>query len=661
MANKLLIDGSQIDQTKVALVSDAGLEDFEFESTTQKNLKGNIYLGKVSRIEPSLQAAFVDIGSDKNGFLAFGEIHPNYFQIPVADKEALLKEEADNQSYHNNFEDQNEKIEESSKNNGETDVVSNEEIVDAIASDDLNTKNINEASEQKDIVIEPDDLPPLEHESKTEIKHNKSYRNNLRRKLFRSYKIQEVIKNSQLILVQVVKEERGNKGAALTSYISLAGKYTVLMPNSTKTKGISRKIASADERQKLKTMIDELKLPIDMGLIVRTAGLNKTKVEIKKDVEILKKLWNHIVNDTTKDTTIAPALIHEEGNLIRRAIRDIYSKEMKNILVEGLDAFKETKKYISQLLPSCTKYVKEYKSSTPIFSKHGVDNELIKMFETTVNLKSGGYLVINPTEALVAIDVNSGSATKERNIEKTALKTNLEAAEEISKQIKIRDLSGLIVIDFIDMYEMRNNRLVEKKIKEAIKLDRARIQVNRISQFGLMEVSRQRLRQSFIEWTCTLSIESCALKVISLINQDIIASKSNEVHIEINPILLEYLNNHHENEIASIKEKYKVDLIFIENLKLSNDSIVFVNKKSVKNKKKPTSKKKKTIKKKTIKKKIFEKKDKEKTKIKSETKYIDSNNVNLDENATQKVKSVEEVKTIKKTKTGPKKTGWWSQ
>ncbi len=661
MANKLLIDGSQIDQTKVALVSDAGLEDFEFESTTQKNLKGNIYLGKVSRIEPSLQAAFVDIGSDKNGFLAFGEIHPNYFQIPVADKEALLREEADNQNLHNNFEDQNKKIEESSKNNGEIDDVSGEEKVDTIASDDLNTKNINEASEQKDIVIEPDDLPPLEHESKTEIKHNKSYRNNLRRKLFRSYKIQEVIKNSQLILVQVVKEERGNKGAALTSYISLAGKYTVLMPNSTKTKGISRKIASADERQKLKTMIDELKLPIDMGLIVRTAGLNKTKVEIKKDVEILKKLWNNIVNDTTKDTTIAPALIHEEGNLIRRAIRDIYSKEMKNILVEGLDAFKETKKYISQLLPSCSKYVKEYKSSTPIFSKHGVDNELIKMFETTVNLKSGGYLVINPTEALVAIDVNSGSATKERNIEKTALKTNLEAAEEISKQIKIRDLSGLIVIDFIDMYEMRNNRLVEKKIKEAIKLDRARIQINRISQFGLMEISRQRLRQSFIEWTCTLSIESCALKVISLINQDIIASKSKEVHIEINPILLEYLNNHHENEITSIKEKYKVDLIFIENLQLSNDSIVFVNKKSVKNKKKLTSKKKKTIKKKTIKKKIFDKEDKVKTRIKSQKKHVDSDNVNLNGNVTQKVKSVEEVKTIKKTNASPKKTGWWNQ
>ncbi len=661
MANKLLIDGSQVDQTKVALVSDAGLEDFEFESTTQKNLKGNIYLGKVSRIEPSLQAAFVDIGSDKNGFLAFGEIHPNYFQIPVADKEALLKEEADNQNLHNNFEDQIEKNLESTKNGGETDDGSHEEKIDAIASDDLTNQSNYEASEDKDIVIEPDDLPPLEEEIKTEIKHNKSYRNNLRRKLFRSYKIQEVIKNSQLILVQVVKEERGNKGAALTSYISLAGKYTVLMPNSTKTKGISRKIASADERQKLKTMIDELKLPIDMGLIVRTAGLNKTKVEIKKDVEILKKLWNNIVNDTTKDTTIAPTLIHEEGNLIRRAIRDIYSKEMKNILVEGLDAYKETKKYISQLLPSCSKYVKEYKSSTPIFSKHGVDNELIKMFETTVNLKSGGYLVINPTEALVAIDVNSGSATKERNIEKTALKTNLEAAEEISKQIKIRDLSGLIVIDFIDMYEMRNNRLVEKKIKEAIKLDRARIQVNRISQFGLMEVSRQRLRQSFIEWTCALSIESCALKVISLINQEIISSKSKEVHIEINPILLEYLNNHHENEMSSIKEKYKVDMNFTENLKLSNDSIVFSNKKSAKNKKKPTSKKKKTIKKKAVKNKLFEKKDKYETKIKSQKKHIDSTDTKLNEKEIQKTKYIEEIKINKIAKTGPKKTGWWSQ
>ncbi len=658
MANRLLIDGSQIDQTKVALVSDTGLEDFEFESISQKNLKGNIYLGKVSRIEPSLQAAFVDIGSDKNGFLAFGEIHPNYFQIPVADREALLREETENQNQHNNPDASEEK-------NIET---SDEEIKEKTFDKKLETievgdfvREINEENpEQEDIVIEPDDLPSLDEESKTKINHNKSYRNNLRRKLFRSYKIQEVIKNSQLILVQAVKEERGNKGAALTSYISLAGKYTVLMPNSTKTKGISRKIASSEERQKLKTMIDELKLPIDMGLIVRTAGLNKTKIEIKKDVEILKKLWNNIVNDTTKDTTIAPALIHEEGNLIRRAIRDIYSKEMKNIFVEGSDAFKETKKYISQLLPSCSKYVKEYKSNTPIFIKHGVDNELIKMFETTVHLNSGGYLVINPTEALVAIDVNSGSATKERNIEKTALKTNLEAAEEISKQIKIRDLSGLIVIDFIDMYEMRNNRLVEKKIKEAVKLDRARIQVNRISQFGLMEISRQRLRQSFIEWTCSLSLESCALKAISLINQKIISSKFKELIIEINPILLAHLENDHENEIISIKEKSKVKLVFNENLKLSNDTIIFSDQKSSKNKKKSLSKKKKTVKKKVSKNKVSEKKNINETKNKTQKKHIEGKELALNTGKIAKNKSENEVNEIKKPKAGPKKTGWWS-
>ena len=406
MASKLLIDGSQIDQTKVALVSDFGLEDFEFESDSQKHLKGNIYLGKISRIEPSLQAAFVDIGSDKNGFLAFGEIHPNYFQIPIADREALLKAEADHQDLHNNeLSEEKSKI---SENSLDESIENNNMSNETNSEEDMMSTNDKVGN---DIVIEPEDLPALE-KSKINQKNSKSYQNNLRKKLFRSYKIQEVIKNSQLVLVQVVKEERGNKGAALTSYISLAGKYTVLMPNSTKTKGISRKISSSEERQKLKVMIEELKLPVDMGLIIRTAGLNKTKIEIKKDVEILKKLWNNIVNETTKDTTIAPALVHEEGNLIRRAIRDIYSKEMKNIFVEGAEAFKETKKYVSQLLPSCSKYVKEYKNKVPIFAKHDVEQELIKMFDTTVHLKSGGYLVINPTEALVAIDVNSGSATK---------------------------------------------------------------------------------------------------------------------------------------------------------------------------------------------------------------------------------------------------------
>ena len=666
MASKLLIDGSQIDQTKVALVGDFGLEDFEFESNNQKHLKGNIYLGKISRIEPSLQAAFVDIGSEKNGFLAFGEIHPNYFQIPIADKEALLKEEADQQDLHNDENNNLESLEvDSKKENKSLDNYQDSSIDNSIDLDDkkevLPNKDASEI-EDKEITIDPDDLPPLEKESKSKHKHSQSQKNNLRKKLFRSYKIQEVIKNSQLILVQVVKEERGNKGAALTSYISLAGKYTVLMPNSTKTKGISRKIASSEERQKLKAMIEELNLPIDMGLIVRTAGLNKTKIEIKKDVEILKKLWNNIVNETTKDTTIAPALVHEEGNLIRRAIRDIYTKEMKNIFVEGSEAFKETKKYVSQFLPNCSKYVKEYTNKIPIFVKHEVESELIKMFDTTVHLKSGGYLVINPTEALVAIDVNSGSATKERNIEKTAIKTNLEAAEEISKQIKIRDLSGLVVIDFIDMYEMRNNRLVEKKIKEMVKLDRARIQVNRISQFGLMELSRQRLRQSFIEWKCTLSIESCAQKIISLIKQNSLLLKTNELRFEINPILSNYIKNNHNKEILSIKKKYNVEFNITENLMLENDTIIFNDLKDQKKKKK---KKSNPIKKKSV------NKPKESNKQLSETsnvsKKVKSKFKEPDTIVTKKIpieeKTKEEVKTVtvRKKRTGPKKTGWWSQ
>ena len=664
MASKLLIDGSQIDQTKVALVGDFGLEDFEFESNSQKHLKGNIYLGKISRIEPSLQAAFVDIGSEKNGFLAFGEIHPNYFQIPIADREALLKAEADQQDLHNSQADNSpdSSNEDSSENTqvSEDDLIKNTEN-DILTSDEGLRDNEGNVSEDKEIIIEPDDLPSIEKKSKPNNRHSKSQKINLRKKLFRSYKIQEVIKNSQLILVQVVKEERGNKGAALTSYISLAGKYTVLMPNSTKTKGISRKIASSEERQKLKTMIEELKLPIDMGLIVRTAGLNKTKIEIKNDVEILKKLWNNIVGETTKDTTIAPALVHEEGNLIRRAIRDIYTKEMKNIFIEGSEAFKETKKYVSQLLPSCAKYVKEYKNKIPIFAKHNVESELIKMFDTNVHLKSGGYLVINPTEALVAIDVNSGSATKERNIEKTAVKTNLEAAEEISKQIKIRDLSGLIVIDFIDMYEMRNNRLVEKKIKEMVKLDRARIQVNRISQFGLMELSRQRLRQSFIEWKCTLSIESCAQKIIGLIKQNSLTLKTSDLRFEINPVLSSYIKAHHEKEILSIKEKYNVKFTITENLMLENDTIIFNDLKDPKKKKKTAPNKKKKV----VKSKVPSKKMSEAPKIQKKTdpspskisSKVDTKKPKAEKDAQDEIKPV----AIKKARTGPKKTGWWSQ
>ena len=614
MSNKLLIDGSRTDQTQIALISNDGLEDFEFESLNKKNLKGNIYLGKVSRIEASLQAAFVEIGSEKNGFLAFGEIHPNYFQIPVADREALLKAEAEHEEQHQENNDNN------------------------LEDTEVNENNENGSSSDS---TKEDDQSDLNKSSK----YNKRKNFNFRRKLLRSYKIQEVIKAGQLILVQVVKEERGNKGAALTSYISLAGKYSVLMPNSTKTKGISRKISTSDDRNKLKKIVDDLKVPAEMGLIIRTAGLNKTKNEIKKDYITLNKLWANVVDSTKK--AIAPALIHEEGNLLRRVVRDVYTKDMKEVYVEGSEAYKETKKYMSQVLPSCSKFVKQYKNKTPIFTKYNVEKEILKMFNQEVKLKSGGYLVINPTEALVAIDVNSGGATKERNIEKTALKTNLEAAEEITKQIKIRDLSGLIVIDFIDMYEMRNNRTIEKKVKELIKKDRARIQISRISQFGLLEMSRQRLRQSFIDWKTELSIGSSALKIIYSINEKINKEEKNSIEVNLNPTMLRYLNNNMQNEIESMKTKTKVEILLKENDEIEINDIEI---KTIKNIKK-SSKKKSISKTKKVKKKTSANTKKKQTKSKNSVK----------KNSSKVDKEVEKTvaPTIKEIKN--KKSGWWQQ
>ncbi len=608
MSQKLLIDGSRDSQTQVALLSENGLEDFEFESSSKKNLKGNIYLGKVSRIEASLQAAFIDIGSDKNGFLAFGEIHPNYFQIPVSDREALIEAEANIEEEHN--------AEDSIEENEEEKEVEIDEGISATESD----KDENLTGNEK-------------------VTKNRKHKSsaNLKRKLYRSYKIQEVIKTGQLILIQVVKEERGNKGAALTSYISLAGKYTVLMPNSTKTKGISRKISTSDDRNKLKQIIDDLNVPLEMGLIIRTAGLNKTKNEIKKDYSTLNKLWVEIVTDTKK--AIAPALIHEEGNLLRRVLRDVYTKEMKDILVEGKDSYKETKKYMSQLLPSCAKFVKQYKSKEPIFSKYKVENEIIKMFNPEVKLRSGGYLVINPTEALVAIDVNSGGATKERNIEKTALKTNLEAAAEIAKQIKIRDLSGLIVVDFIDMYEMRNNRQVEKKVKELVRKDRARTQVSRISQFGLLEMSRQRLRQSFIEWRTELSQHSSALKFIYLVKEKINNKKFKSLSVNINPFMKKYLADNFKLEIKQIEDDSDVRITFVEDISIDNSDISLVEestkiKKEVKN-----------IKKKVSKKRISPSKKK--------TSVVKSNKT---KEKALKEKNISPIKEIK-----DKKSGWWQK
>lgn len=653
MSTQLLIDGSHKDQVQVALVEDQKIKDFEFESKSKKHLKGNIYLGKVTRIEASLQAAFIDIGFEKNGFLAFGEIHPNYFQIPIADKEALIEAEAQAEIDHD---DDNELKNEDSENS-----LNNEEESKDTDEIEATLKN-NETESSSDQENNESDNEELVHteikKEDTSTKKKRASKPSLRRRLFRSYKIQEVIKTGQLILVQVVKEERGNKGAAVTSYISLAGKYSVLMPNSTKTKGISRKISTSDDRNKLKKIIDDLKVPSEMGLIIRTAGLNKTKNEIKRDYTSLFKLWNTIIEETKK--SIAPALIHEEGNLLRRVIRDIYTKEMKDVLVEGTEAYKETKKYMSQIMPSCSKFVKSYKNKTPLFSKHNVDKEISKMFESEVKLKSGGYLVINPTEALVAIDVNSGSAIKERNIEKTALKTNMEAAEEIGKQIKIRDLSGLIVIDFIDMYEMRNNRNVEKKLKESVKSDRARIQVGRISQFGLLEMSRQRLRQSFIEWRSSLSINSSALKAIYLLKSHLnsLDKKINKAEVELNTSVKDYINDNLTDDIDSLK-KNGLDVMLKENTSLENDEIKIINSNQKINKKKLTSKKKKANTSESTKRK--KKKDAQtKKKISKKVKLSEKKESdNYIEQAKQKTVEVLEIAPLKEIPN--KKTGWWSK
>ena len=659
MSTQLLIDGSHKDQVQVALVEDQKIKDFEFESKSKKHLKGNIYLGKITRIEASLQAAFIDIGFEKNGFLAFGEIHPNYFQIPIADKEALIKAEAQAEIDHDD--DDDDENNELKNEDSENSLDNEEESKDTDEIEATQKNNETESSlDQENNESHNQELVHTEIKKEdTSAKKKRASKPSLRRRLFRSYKIQEVIKTGQLILVQVVKEERGNKGAAVTSYISLAGKYSVLMPNSTKTKGISRKISTSDDRNKLKKIIDDLKVPSEMGLIIRTAGLNKTKNEIKRDYTSLFKLWNTIIEETKK--SIAPALIHEEGNLLRRVIRDIYTKEMKDVLVEGTEAYKETKKYMSQIMPSCSKFVKSYKNKTPLFSKHNVDKDISKMFESEVKLKSGGYLVINPTEALVAIDVNSGSAIKERNIEKTALKTNMEAAEEIGKQIKIRDLSGLIVIDFIDMYEMRNNRNVEKKLKESVKTDRARIQVGRISQFGLLEMSRQRLRQSFIEWRSSLSINSSALKAIYLLKSHLnsLDKKINKAEVELNTSVKDYINDNLNDDIDTIR-KNGLEVTLKENTSLENDEIKIIKDNQKYNKKKPTSKKKKkantTESTKIKKKKNIQTKKKMSKKVKlSEEKKSD----NFGEQTKSKIDEVVEIAPLKEITN--KKTGWWSK
>jgi ribonuclease E len=460
MTKKMLIDAAHPEETRVVVIDGSRVEEFDFESQNRKQLRGNIYLAKVTRVEPSLQAAFIEYGGNRHGFLAFNEIHPDYYQIPVADREALLREEAEEEEEHHA----------------------------------VSTRDSGDADDEDGAEADDDDV--MEEEVARR-----------RRRLLRKYKIQEVIRRRQIMLVQVVKEERGNKGAALTTYLSLAGRYGVLMPNTARGGGISRKITTATDRKRLKSVVQSLDVPTGMGLIVRTAGAKRTKAEIKRDYEYLLRLWENIRETTLH--SIAPALIYEEEDLVKRAIRDLYDKDIDGVWVEGEQGFKDAREFMRMLMPSQAKKVQLYREPTPLFVKNRVEDHLSQIYSPVVPLRSGGYLVINQTEALVAVDVNSGRATRERNIEATALKTNMEAAEEAARQLRLRDLAGLIVIDFIDMDEGKNNRAVEKKLKDCLKDDRARVQMGKISPFGLMEISRQRRRSGVLEGT-THVCEHCA-------------------------------------------------------------------------------------------------------------------------------------------------------
>ena len=515
----MLIDASHPEETRVVIVDGNRVEELDFESSNKLQIRGNVYLARVSRVEPSLQAAFVEYGGNKSGFLALSEIHPDYYQIPHEDKVALLESEAAEQESENLADEDNEELDET-----------------------LTDKNID--PDLDDISDENDEEVAIEQ---VKVAHSRRKRQSRRR-----YKIQEVIKRGQILLIQAVKEERGNKGAAMTTYLSLAGRYCVLMPNTARGGGISRKISTSTDRKRLKAIMNELEVPKGMGVIVRTAGAKRTKAEIKRDFEYLSRLWSEIRDTTLK--SIAPSLIHEEGNLVKRSIRDMYNKDIEEVLIQGESAYKTARAFMKMLMPSHAKNVKSYKDKIPLFLRYNVEKQIENSLKSIVQLKSGGYLVIHPTEALVSVDVNSGRSTKERNVERTALKTNIEAAEEVARQMRLRDLAGLIVIDFIDMDEHKNNRAVERTMKNALTRDRARIQTSRISQFGLMEISRQRKRRSLLEGSTAhcehcegvgrkRSIESSALTAIRAVEEYGIRGKAKRILLKVSTDVALYLFN----------------------------------------------------------------------------------------------------------------------
>jgi ribonuclease E len=616
MANKMLIDAAHPEETRVVVVRGNRVEDFDFESASRKQLRGNIYLAKVTRVEPSLQAAFVDYGGNRHGFLAFSEIHPDYYQIPVADRQALIEAEereiaeaderaarAETRRSHKRsgsprvsgaVEDAGHT--DSSEPSGEARGMSEDTAEIAAAEEDAAAGSVetvegddtvetvggdgNVESIGDDDTVETlggDSAPEAINEAPAEAESAESVGaddaleevRERRRSRPRQYKIQEVIKRRQVLLVQVVKEERGTKGAALTTYLSLAGRYSVLMPNTARGGGISRKITSLADRKRLKQVAQDLEVPEGMGVILRTAGASRTKAEVKRDFEYLLRLWETVRELTLKST--APTLVYEEGSLIKRSIRDLYNKDIDEILVAGDEGYREAKDFMRMLMPSHAKNVQPYKDNSPLFARNGVEPQLDAMFSPQVTLRSGGYLVINQTEALVSIDVNSGRSTREHNIEDTAYQTNLEAAEEVARQLRLRDLAGLIVIDFIDMEEKRNNRSVERKLKDALKNDRARIQVGRISHFGLLEMSRQRIRTGVVESTTEVcphcqgtghvrSPSSVALHVLRSLEDHLLKSASHNLNVRTRTAVALYILNQKRSHLMELEQRFGLSI-----------------------------------------------------------------------------------------------------
>jgi len=556
MEKNLYIDASHPNETRVVLKSGENIEDYEYEGLKNNLIKNNIYLGKVSRIEPSLQAAFVDFGRERHGFLSFNDIQSDYYQIPKADLEKIKEEE---EKAREELSKQVEAKEEENIAEGKLEI------------DDPIEEKVEDLESDKE---EVDTKENSDTEEKTEKKPEKRFK-------FKRYKIQEVIKPNQVILVQVIKDERGQKGAALSTFISIAGKYIVLMPNTPKGGGISRKIFNPADRKKIRTILNEIEIPKEMGLIVRTAGSNKTKNEINSDLTTLINTWGQIKDNAIN--SIAPSLIHQESEIIKRTLRDMYDDSTNQIIVEGNEGYKKAQSFMKTMMPSSVKKVKKYRGRTPLFIEENIEQKLNQIFDSEIKLKSGGYLVINPTEALVSIDINSGSSIKGKNVESTALDTNIEAAEEIARQIKIRDLSGLIIIDFIDMLSFGNRRLVERKLKEKCRSDRARIQIGRISNFGLLEMSRQRLRESAVKWKVTLTDESFAQKLLKIVELKAVTNKAKFVEVRVCEKISDFLKENFVNDLTYFEKKNKMTIdIISDNSLIIPEYIINVQNKSKK-------------------------------------------------------------------------------